>query len=216
MLLPLPMKIGEVRHRQHRWATARRPTEQRRLKPVIVPLGSERPRYLGSFGPLQILVGGAEANRTTSGDLPQTQAHIKLQSKNFFDLAHGQSPGWQADPPFRGGCLPLCCPAPLSACGNHSGEAERSYGIGLKLFGFIPEPVFTFIPESCSGSSRNTVRNHPGIAFILPRNPQSAQQALADLTSSPAWFLAPGCDDRRLYRLGQLVGVSKRSASPVT
>jgi hypothetical protein len=40
------------------------------------------------------------------------------------------------------------------ACGNHAGEAERCYGIGLKLFGFIPEPVFTFIPESCSGSSR--------------------------------------------------------------
>jgi hypothetical protein len=32
--------------------------------------------------------------------------------------------------------------------------------------------VFTFIPESCSGSSRNTVRNHPGIAFILSRIPQ--------------------------------------------
>jgi hypothetical protein len=75
--------------------------------------------------------------------------------------------------PFGGGgCLPLCCPAPLRACGNHSDEAERCYGIGLKLFGFIPEPVFTFIPESCSGSSRNTVRNHPGIAFTLPRIPQ--------------------------------------------
>jgi hypothetical protein len=98
---------------------------------------------------------------------------VKLQSKNFFDLAHGQSPGWQADPPFqRGGCLPLCCPALLAACGNHSGEAERDSGIGLKLFGFIPEPVFTFIPESCSTSSRNTVRNHRGIAFILPRIPQ--------------------------------------------
>jgi len=60
---------------------------------------------------------------------------------------------------------------PLSAFGNHSGEAERSYGIGLKLFGFIPEPVFDFIPESCSGSTRNAVRNHPGIAFILPQNP---------------------------------------------
>ena len=47
----------------------------------------------------------------------------------------------------------------------------NAYGIGLKLFGFIPEPVFTFIPESCSGSTRNTVRNHPGIAFILPRIP---------------------------------------------
>jgi hypothetical protein len=51
---------------------------------------------------VQVLVGGAEPNRATSGDLPQPQAHIKLQSKNFFDLAHGQSPSWQADPPFRG------------------------------------------------------------------------------------------------------------------
>jgi hypothetical protein len=50
-------------------------------------------------------------------------------------------------------------------------DLHRCYGIGLKLFGFIPEPVFTFIPESCSESSR-TVRNHPGIAFILPRIPQ--------------------------------------------
>jgi hypothetical protein len=41
----------------------------------------------------------------------------------------------------------------------------------VELFGFIPEPVFTFIPETCSRSSRNTVRNYPGIAFILPRNP---------------------------------------------
>ena len=65
----------------------------------------------------------------------------------------------------------MCCPAQLSACGNHSGEAERYYGVGLKLFGFVPEPVFAFIPESCSRSTRTTVRNHPGIAFILPRIP---------------------------------------------
>ena len=31
------------------------------------------------------------------------------------------------------------------------------------MFGFIAEPVFAFIPESCSRS--------PGIAFTLPRNP---------------------------------------------
>jgi len=65
----------------------------------------------------------------------------------------------------------LCCLALLAACGNHSGEAERSYWIGPKLFGFIPEPAFTFIPESCSRSSRNAVRNHPGIAFICPGFP---------------------------------------------
>jgi hypothetical protein len=38
-------------------------------------------------------------------------------------------------------------------------------GIGLKLFGFIP--------KSCSSSSRNSVRNHPGIAFTLDRNPHA-------------------------------------------
>ena len=70
----------------------------------------------------------------------------------------------------------MCCPALLRACGNHSGEAEHASGISLKLFGFIPEQVFTFIPESCSISSRNTVRNHPGIAFTLSRIPQSTQR----------------------------------------
>jgi hypothetical protein len=84
----------------------------------------------------------------------------------------------------------LCCPALLRACGNHSGEAERSSGIGLKLFGFIPEPVFTFIPEYCSGSTRNAVRNHPGIAFILPRNPQlglfGSKQTLAYHAMNPS------------------------------
>ena len=51
-------------------------------------------------------------------------------------------------------------------------QAERGSGIGLKLFGFIAESVFTFIPESCSDSSWNSVRNHPGIAFTFGRIPQ--------------------------------------------
>jgi hypothetical protein len=64
----------------------------------------------------------------------------------------------------------LCCPALLAACGNHSGEAEHDSGVGLKMFGFNP--------ESCSGSSRKTVRNHPGIAFILHRIPHAALDVL--------------------------------------
>jgi hypothetical protein len=52
-------------------------------------------------------------------------------------------------------------------------QAERDSRIGLKLFGFIAESVFSFIPERCSGSSRNAVRNHPGIAFTLDRNPHA-------------------------------------------
>jgi hypothetical protein len=53
------------------------------------------------------------------------------------------------------------------------GQAERGSGICLKLFGFIAESVFTFIPESCSCSSWNAVRNHPGIAFTLDRIPHN-------------------------------------------
>ena len=73
----------------------------------------------------------------------------------------------------------MCCPALLAACGNHSGEAEHHSGIGLKLFRFIPDAVFTFTPESCSRSSRNTVRNHTGIAFTLPRIPHSSPESLS-------------------------------------
>ena len=51
-------------------------------------------------------------------------------------------------------------------------QAERDSGVGLKLFGFIADSAFTFIPEYCSRSSRNSVRNHPGIAFAFPRIPQ--------------------------------------------
>ena len=55
-------------------------------------------------------------------------------------------------------------------------QAERCSGIGLKLFGFIAESAFIFIPESCSRSSRNSVRNHPGIAFTFPWIPQNVNQ----------------------------------------
>jgi hypothetical protein len=51
-------------------------------------------------------------------------------------------------------------------------QAERGSWIRLKVFGFIVESVFTFIPESCSGSPWNGVRNHPGIAFTFSRIPQ--------------------------------------------
>src|SRR5215469_5154314 len=44
---------------------------------------------------------------------------------------------------------------------------------------------------------------------------QSPQQALADFASSPSWFLAPGCDDRRLDLFRELVGVAKGPASAV-
>lgn len=73
----------------------------------------------------------------------------------------------------------MCCPALLPICGNHSGEVERFSGIDLKLFGFIAELVFAFIPEFCSGLSRNTVRLHPGNALTLSRIPYGTMGPLS-------------------------------------
>jgi hypothetical protein len=55
-------------------------------------------------------------------------------------------------------------------------QAERGSGLGLKRFGFIAESVFTFIPESCSRSPRNSVRNHPGIPVTFPRIPHQGMR----------------------------------------
>src|SRR5436190_20216097 len=94
--LPLLVKLGKIRHRQRGgpspWLTA----EQGSLQPVFIPILPKRPRDSRRFGSLQILVDGPETNRTTTGDLPQPQTHFKSQSQNFFDFAHGQSPGWHA------------------------------------------------------------------------------------------------------------------------
>ena len=57
-------------------------------------------------------------------------------------------------------------------------QAERDSGIGLKLFGFTAESVFTIIPESCSRSSWISVRNHPGIALTFDRIPHPGTQDL--------------------------------------
>jgi hypothetical protein len=172
MTLPLLVKVGEVWHRQHGrtspWWTA----EQGSLQPVFIPILPKRPRDSGGLGSLQILVYGPETNRATAGDLPQPQANVKLQSKNFFDLAHGQSPGWQAILPFLGRLPAIVLSSAASLWKSFRAQAERGSGIGLKLFGFIAESAFTFIPESRSDSPRNTVRNDPGIAFTFLRIPQ--------------------------------------------
>jgi hypothetical protein len=102
MQLPLLVKLGKIRHRQRGRASPGWTAEQGSLQPLFVPILSQWPRDSGSFGSSQILVDCSEANRTTTGDLPQPQAHFKSQSKNFFGLAHGQSPGWQAILPFLG------------------------------------------------------------------------------------------------------------------
>src|SRR5580700_4953429 len=94
-----------------------------------------------------------------------TRTSIRL--KRISKLRRLPSPGWQADPPFRGRLLAILLSSATQLVEIIPAQAERDSGIGLKLFGFIAESVFTFILERCSGSSRNAVRNHPGIAFTL-------------------------------------------------
>src|ERR1019366_5256170 len=108
MGLPLLVKLGEVRQWPNGWPRPWWATEQSNLQPILIPILPKRACHSGSFGSLQILVSSSKADRATAGDRSQPQAQFKSQSKIFFDLAHGQSPRWQADPPFSwGGCLPL-------------------------------------------------------------------------------------------------------------
>jgi hypothetical protein len=68
--------------------------------------------------------------------------------------------------PFEGEAACHCVVQRHSACENHSGEAERDSGVGLKLFGFVAESVFGFIPECRSASSRNRVHLAPDSPLI--------------------------------------------------
>jgi hypothetical protein len=65
---------------------------------------------------------------------------------------------WLAsDLPFLGRLLAIVMSSAASLWKIFRDQAERGSGIGLKMFSFIAESVFTIIPESCSGSSWNSV-----------------------------------------------------------
>ena len=98
---------------------------------------------------------------------------------------HRQSPGWQADPHFRGEAACHCVVQRGSALWKSFRRSRTRFrgrpktvrlhrGIGVRLH-----------PGSCSGSSRNAGRHHPGMAFILPRIPQRSLW-----TRPPAAFLS--------------------------
>jgi len=74
-------------------------------------------------------------------------------------------------------------------------QAERGSGIGLKLFGFIAESSFIIIPESCSGSPRNTVLNHPGIAFTFDRIPHPSAVTPNGVLPSTHLCLMASCSE---------------------
>jgi hypothetical protein len=65
-----------------------------------------------------------------------------------------------------GRCRRLCCQAPL-ACEIIPDQSRTRFRDRPKTVRLYRGMELTFIPESCSSSPRNTVRNHPGIAFTF-------------------------------------------------
>src|SRR3954454_9861314 len=59
-----------------------------------------------------------------------------------------------------------------TTCGNHSGPSRTPFQVRPKSVRLPPGILFAFILESCSESTRNAVRLHPGNPFALARNPQ--------------------------------------------
>jgi hypothetical protein len=77
-------------------------TEDGLLKPGLIPAFRKRPPDTGRVRSLQILGDRSLPDPAASGDLPLPETGLELQTKDFFDLAHGQSPGRQSDPPLAG------------------------------------------------------------------------------------------------------------------
>src|SRR4051794_23857679 len=155
MLLALAVKFSKVGHGQHRRPTARRSAKQRGLKPVVIPLRPHGPCDLGSFGPLQVLVSGTEANRATAGDLPQPQAHFKLQSKNFLILRTDNLLAGKLILPFEGRLPAIVLSSAVQPVEIIPAKPNAVPGSAEKCS--APSR------NRCSPSSRNPVRNHPGM-----------------------------------------------------
>ena len=183
MLLPLTMKVGKVGHGQHCWAATRRPTEQRGFQPVIVPLRPKRPRDLGSFGPLQVLMCGAEANRATAGDLPQPQAHFKFQSKNFLILRTDNLLAGKLILPFEGRLPAIVLSSAAISLWKSFRRSRTPFrdrpetvrlhrGTGVRLH---RGTLFEINPEHRSASSRNRVHLAPDSPTSDPGPPKVAQ-----------------------------------------
>ena len=76
------------------------------------------------------------------------------------------------------------CTSCCSSVENIPLQAERHSVRGQKLFAFPPESAFTFRLECCSGSQRNRVRLHSGIAFTFrPDSPSSKKTSGQPLLS---------------------------------
>src|SRR6266436_3480550 len=100
MLLQLRMQGGKIREDLFGESFYYLPlSEQGLLDALLVPLLSERPHQTGCGGPLEVVMNGALANRTSTGNGPLLQPQLEAKAEDFSDFTHGQSPGWQAFSP---------------------------------------------------------------------------------------------------------------------
>src|SRR5690348_143209 len=86
MNLPLLEKLGKARHRQRGGARPWWTAKQGRLQPLFVPILPKRPRDSRYFGFVGDTLDGSEANRTTTGDLPQPRPTSSLNLRTSLVL----------------------------------------------------------------------------------------------------------------------------------
>jgi hypothetical protein len=96
--------LGQIRQRFSFPGYGRRlgRPEDGSLELRVIPAIRQRPADTYRFGPFEVVGDRGLADGATPGDLPLPQTQLMPQSKNVFDLAHGQSPVGQTDSPFQG------------------------------------------------------------------------------------------------------------------
>jgi hypothetical protein len=97
MLLQLRVQGGKIREDLFRESFYHLPlSEQCLLDTLLVPLLSERPHHTACGGPVEVVMNGTLANRTSAGYGPLPQPQLEAEAEDFIGLTHGQSPGWHA------------------------------------------------------------------------------------------------------------------------
>jgi hypothetical protein len=121
---------------------------------------------------LQIVLDGSEANRTTTGDLPQPQAHFNLNLRTSLVLRTDNLLAGKRSSLSWGGYSPLCCPAPL-ALWKLIRRSRTRFRDRPKTVRLHPGSLFGIIPDWRSASSRNRVHVPPESPAKAHREPIS-------------------------------------------
>jgi hypothetical protein len=155
------VEVREVRRAGAAPMAAGRFGKQGRFQPGLVPALFQRPGDICRFGPLQVLVHRADCDRETAPDLLVAQLQFMTEAQALLEFPHGQAPGRQVPSLSEGG---LAIVMSSATC------LWRSFRAIAKT---IPGSC-----KTCSPSTRNDFRVHPGILFTFARNPHSAFEAV--------------------------------------